>query len=376
LTNKKERKQLKYTDDYSFSERLSNLTKRRLLFSYIDRLIARGCDCCRRKKKKERNESQTYIYLFQYVEVEKSSVIYLFILLFQNRYVINLKKSYIKMYAPYYYSSPAQQQTQSSHWVYQPSFYNGYATTTPIIVNQPVPVVQNYLPPIEQHHHHHQQQQQHQISQSPPVIPSTYLSSMKPFHLFRNPFSSSNNSDAEYYFHEEQLNQNLSKHDIVRLPVKGDGNCLFYALAEGLMYEMKADPNEFDFQMRQLFRLPIHFRFVDFADRLRQICVDQWRLHEDYYSQFVDQEKVSFLKEVKKFSKNGVSDSILGDIVPLTIANTLNVKITIFTSVLDLPRIDVKPERKNASLLSTRKTIYLAYNQYGVGHYDAAYPRS
>jgi hypothetical protein len=79
---------------------------------------------------------------------------------------------------------------------------------------------------------------------------------------------------------------------------------------------------------------------------------------------------------MKIITKNGVSDSILGDIVPLTIANTLNVKITIFTSVLDLPRIDVKPERKNASLLSTRKTIYLAYNQYGVGHYDAAYPRS
>jgi hypothetical protein len=270
-----------------------------------------------------------------------------------------------------YYYSPLEQhrQSQASQWVvYQPSFYNGYTTNVPYIVTQPLPVVQNYYPAI--------QQQQQQISQL-----RTDPSSMKSYNLFRNPFSRSNqqqtnNSDDEFLYHEQQLNQNLAKHGIGRLPVKGDGNCLFYALAEGLMYEMKSHPNDFGLQLRQLFRLPTHFRLVDFADRLRQICVDQWREHEDYYSQFVDKENVAFLKEVKKFSKNGVSDSILGDIVPLTIANTLEINITIFTSVLDLPRIDVKPEYKRNLESVTRKTIYLAYNQYGSGHYDAAYPRT
>jgi hypothetical protein len=276
---------------------------------------------------------------------------------------------------PNFYYSPVvqQQQSQAPQWVYAPSFYNGYATNVPMIVNQPVPVVQTYLPPIQQQHQ--------KVSRSSPVISSTYPSSMKSYKLFRNAFSRSNqqpanNSDDEFLYHEQQLNRNLSKYGIERLPVKGDGNCLFYALAEGLMYEMKVDPNEFGLQLRRLFRLPTNFRLVDFADRLRQICVDQWRLNEDYYSQFVDTEKVAFLKEVKKFSKNGVSDSTLGDIVPLTIANTLMINITIFTSVLDLPRIDVKPEHKNHSVSLTRKTIYLAYNQYGLGHYDAAYPRT
>jgi hypothetical protein len=272
------------------------------------------------------------------------------------------------MHRPYYYS-PTEQH-QQSQWVYQPSFYNGYTANVPIFVNQPIPVVQSYYQPIEQ-------QQQQVISQP---SPSTYPSSMKSYNVFRHAFSrsnqSSNNSDDEFLYHEQQLNRNLAQHDIVRLPVKGDGNCLFYALAEGLMYEMKIDPNEFGLNLRRLFRLPIEFRFVDFADHLRQLCVDQWRANEDYYSQFVVKEKVTFLKEVKKFSKNGVSDSTLGDIVPLTIANTLNINITIFTSVLDLPRIDVKPEQKNHLLPYTRKTIYLAYNQYGAGHYDAAYPRS
>ncbi|CAF3105250.1 unnamed protein product [Rotaria sp. Silwood2] len=278
------------------------------------------------------------------------------------------------MQPTYHYSQTVQQQQQSQpvQWIYQPSFYNGYTTSVPITLNQPSSIVQTYLSPIEQ---------QNQInSQLSPVISSTYPPSMKTSSRFRNAFSCSNqqqtnNSDDEYYYHEQQLNHNLSKHDIERLPVKGDGNCLFYALAEGLIYEMKNDPHQFGTQIRRLFRLPTHFRLVDFADCLRQICVDQWRLHEDYYSQFVDKEKVAFLKEVKKFSKNGVSDSTLGDIVPLTIANTLNINITIFTSVSNLPRIDVKPEHKdNVSLI--QKTIYLAYNQYGVGHYDAAYPRT
>ncbi|CAF0762984.1 unnamed protein product [Rotaria sordida] len=273
----------------------------------------------------------------------------------------------------FHYSSTLQQQSQPTQWIYAPSFYNSYSTSGPLVLNQPQSMVQTYFPPIEQQHRTN--------SSLSPVISSTYPSSMKTYSRFRNAFSCSNqqptnNSDDEYLYHEQQLNQNLSKHGIERLPVKGDGNCLFYALAEGLIYEMKIDPHEFGLQIHRLFRLPIHFRLVDFADCLRQICVDQWRLHEDYYSQFVDKEKVAFLKEVKKFSKNGVSDSTLGDIVPLTIANTLNVNITIFTSVLNLPRIDVKPEYKNNLLSLTQKTIYLAYNQYGVGHYDAAYPRT
>ncbi|CAM4742919.1 unnamed protein product [Rotaria magnacalcarata] len=258
------------------------------------------------------------------------------------------------MYPNFHYTSSfPQQQSQPIQWGYQPSFYNGYATSVPIILTQPVPVVQNYLTPLQQQ----QQQQQHRID----TQLSSYPPSMKTYNRFRNAFScshqqDSNNSDDEYLYHEQQLNRNLTKHGIERLPVKGDGNCLFYALAEGLMYEMKVDPHDFGLQLQQLFRLSKNFRLVDFADCLRQLCVDQWRLHEDYYSQFVDKEKVSFLKEVKKFSKNGVSDSTLGDIVPLTTANALNINITIFTSVSNLPRIDVKPER--------------------ISHYDAAYPRT
>jgi hypothetical protein len=181
------------------------------------------------------------------------------------------------------------------------------------------------------------------------------------------------NSDDEYVFHEQQLNHNLDDYRIQRIQVKGDGNCLFYALAEGLIYEMKIDPNGFGSQL-QAFGLSKDFRLIDFANRLRQICIEQWKLDEQFYSQFIDTHKTSFHKELKKFSKTGVSDSTLGDIVPLTISNTFNIKILIITSVSNLSQIDIKPTHGINN--SPQKMIYLAYNQSGIGHYDAAYPRT
>lgn len=239
----------------------------------------------------------------------------------------------------------------------QPSFYNGYTKPSTTYYS-------SYSTPVM-------------------VYPQTNASSpMKTSHrvrqaLFGTHHQTQTNSsdDDEYIYHEEQLNRNLSRNGFQRLLVKGDGNCLFYALAEGLIYEMEVDPNSFGVSLRNYLRLSRTVRLAEFADRLRQLCVEHWRSYEDYYSQFVDQEKVTFLKEVKKFSKNGVSDSILGDIVPLTIANALDIHITIFTSVADLPQIEVKSEQKPVPSVVPRKTIYLAYNQCGIGHYDAAYPR-
>lgn len=180
-----------------------------------------------------------------------------------------------------------------------------------------------------------------------------------------------NTSDEEFLFHEQELNRNLMEYGFQRLQVKGDGNCLFYALAQGLIHEMKMDPDNFSWDL-QVFGLSANIRLVDFATRLRQICIEQWKLNEQFYSQFVDTHNIIFSKEIKKFSKTGVSDSTLGDIVPLTISNTLNINIIIFTSVSNLSRIDIKPTNGNNS---SEKIIYLAYNQYGIGHYDAAYPR-
>ena len=52
----------------------------------------------------------------------------------------------------------------------------------------------------------------------------------------------------------------------------------------------------------------------------------------------------------------------------LTLANTLHVPITIFTTVQNKPVVCVMPT--SASLVSTQP-LFLAYTQSGPGHYDA-----
>lgn len=181
--------------------------------------------------------------------------------------------------------------------------------------------------------------------------------------------------DDEFLQHERQLNYNIVGYDMQRIRVKGDGNCLFYAIAEGLIYRMDRDPDGFAFHVHRQHHLTSRTPIDQFADRLRKLCVEQWKHNEQFYKHFVTKQKISFQKEASRYGKSGVCDSPLGDIVPLTIANAFNVQIIIFTSLAPLSRIDVKPDPQHNLAFIPSKTIFLAYNQYGLGHYDAALPK-
>ena len=179
----------------------------------------------------------------------------------------------------------------------------------------------------------------------------------------------------DYFQHEQQLSFNLAQYDMQRVDVRGDGNCLFYALSYGLIDRMKTEKNGFGHQVQRVFPLSADLHPKEFADRLRQICVNQWKSKGNLYRQFIDTHRISFDKELRKFAHDGVCDSALGDIVPLTIANALNVQIIIFTSLSHLSRIDVKPMKGQSTAGIPFTTIFLAYNQHSLGHYDAAHPR-
>ena len=181
--------------------------------------------------------------------------------------------------------------------------------------------------------------------------------------------------EDDYLQHEQQLTLTLAQYDMQRVDVRGDGNCLFYALSYGLIHRMKTEKNGFGSQVQRRFPLADDLHPAEFANRLRQICVSQWKTKGDFYRQFIDTRRSSFDKELQKFAHDGVCDSALGDIVPLTIANALNVQIIIFTSLSHLSRIDVKPMKGQSTAGIPHTTIFLAYNQHSLGHYDAARPR-
>ena len=182
--------------------------------------------------------------------------------------------------------------------------------------------------------------------------------------------------DPQFLKHEKQLTDNLAGYNMKRLRVRGDGNCLFYAIAEGLHYRMARDPNGFAFHVERQYQLSVETPMNNFADRLRKLCVDKWKENQQFYEQFLTKQKISFPTEVAKYAKSGVCDSPLGDIVPLTIANAFNVQVVIFTSLAPLSRVDVKPDPGVTLAFVPPKTVFLAYNQHGLGHYDAVFPIS
>jgi hypothetical protein len=112
------------------------------------------------------------------------------------------------------------------------------------------------------------------------------MKSYNPFCLCSRP-NEVQNSDEEFFIHEQQLNRNLADYGIQRIQVKGDGNCLFYALSEGLIYEMKMDPDNFNLQL-QTFGLSTNFRLIDFANFIVNLLI-----HIIFH----------FLKKLKNFLK-------------------------------------------------------------------------
>lgn len=71
-------------------------------------------------------------------------------------------------------------------------------------------------------------------------------------------------------------------------------------------------------------------------------------------------------EEVEKFQVSGYVMGELGDTIPLAMSNVLGIPIIIITSMLSTPFICLNPHQNVFPAI-----IYLAYHQYGAGHYDA-----
>ena len=70
------------------------------------------------------------------------------------------------------------------------------------------------------------------------------------------------------------------------------------------------------------------------------------------------------------YLQSGMFSGELGDLMVLTLANILQMPITIFTSIEQMPILCVMP---TISIVTTTP-IFLTYTQDGPGHYDYAIP--
>lgn len=77
---------------------------------------------------------------------------------------------------------------------------------------------------------------------------------------------------------------------------------------------------------------------------------------------------MDFLSDVKQFEQPDYYHGPLGDLMPMAMANILHLSLAIVTPEAHYPLTSVCP---SGSLMSDLP-LFLAYNSFGGGHYDAA----
>ena len=102
----------------------------------------------------------------------------------------------------------------------------------------------------------------------------------------------------------------------------------------------------------------------DIAQHLRQKTVSEWSNFPDRYQSFLTDTTVA--EESLHFLESGYFNHELENTMPLATANAMGILIVIISSLENQPVFRIDPEDP-----LTSEPIILAYNQYGLGHYDA-----
>lgn len=97
--------------------------------------------------------------------------------------------------------------------------------------------------------------------------------------------------------------------------------------------------------------------------KLREILVREWLgpNKADYCIWDFD-------SEASRFLQDGYYFSMLGDAMPLAMANALKSNIMVFQSTVNLPVTYISPREPSCNI------IFIAYTDCGPGHYDSACP--
>ena len=168
--------------------------------------------------------------------------------------------------------------------------------------------------------------------------------------------------------HNQHLNDVLTAWKMDRLPIIGDGNCCFSAVACSLVANYKSIcENSSTFFSSIGIGDDEHSSQAELAQKLRGITVQEWQNNCQEYKGFLTSSNV--LQESQLFLSSSHFDSDLGDTVLLALSNALGISVIVFSSVCAHSVINIMPRQ-----LRTNIPIHLAYLQYGPGHYDVALP--
>ena len=181
------------------------------------------------------------------------------------------------------------------------------------------------------------------------------------------PQQSISSKDNEFDSHSKRLNDILSTWNFKSMSVPGDGNCLFMAVAVNLQ-NLASKSKDLSDHLQSL-GIQVHEDSVqDIIKKLRKAVVDELLGNNTAeYQSFLSHEQLS--TQAQRFLKDGKFMGEVGDLMIKALCNVLQTPIILFTSVKGLPIIVSTPTHNP---LKEVEFIYLAYNQYGPGHYDLA----
>lgn len=100
------------------------------------------------------------------------------------------------------------------------------------------------------------------------------------------------------------------------------------------------------------------------AQRLRELAVEEWTSHQERYQPFIEG---NIEDQSRLFLQSGYFMGDLGNLMPLAMANLLGSPLVIFSSLETMPVLLITPTSTKEGV----PPIYLAFNQFGAGHYDA-----
>ena len=164
----------------------------------------------------------------------------------------------------------------------------------------------------------------------------------------------------------ESLNNIANSFGFRILPVTGDGNCFFRAVAFQLL-QILGLPSCHDNIVNHINALVISGETCaeELSILLRHLTVNEIQRNSEQYHVFF--EDIDILSECERFRNSGEFAGQLGDTIPLAMMNVLQIPIVVLTAVHNMPFLSLAP-RVN---VDHDVVIYLSYIQEGPGHYDA-----
>ena len=169
--------------------------------------------------------------------------------------------------------------------------------------------------------------------------------------------------------HHKRLDNTLAAWNMKRVPVDGDGDCIFHSIAHGLQQLATAD-NAQALTILRTASSSSTSATEHLVPHLRQLMVSEWMgPNSDEYQSFLA--SAQLLAEAPRFLQHGVHCGELGDLVITAMANALKIPIVVFTSAANFPLTTVMP---TYNMAATSEPIYVALTQCGGGHFDAVLP--